>query len=127
MGGVVGRTLAAFGTLGLSETGQKKPFQDFGNDNPTSAMGGGPLRFIPGGSQIAAALEVAQPSPKAPEPGEPPTALVDKSKEKEKEKEANDSERRRQESGRGRVSTMLTTLPFLASRSPAYKTFLGGY
>lgn len=123
MGGAVGRALAAVGTLGLSEVGQKKPFQDFGNDNPTSAMGGGPLRFIPGGSQIAAALEVAQPSPKAPEPGEPPTALVDKSKEKE----ANDSERRRQESGRGRVSTMLTTLPFLASRSPAYKTFLGGY
>ena len=123
MGGAVGRALAAVGTLGLSEVGQKKPFQDFGNDNPTSAMGGGPLRFIPGGSQIAAALEVAQPSPKAPEPGEPPTALVDKSKEKE----ANDSERRLQESGRGRVSTMLTTLPFLASRSPAYKTFLGGY
>lgn len=123
MGGAVGRVLAAVGTLGLSEVGQKKPFQDFGNDNPTSAMGGGPLRFIPGGSQIAAALEVAQPSPKAPEPGEPPTALVDKSKEKE----ANDSERRRQESGRGRLSTMLTTLPFLASRSPAYKTFLGGY
>jgi len=123
MGGAVGRALAAVGTLGLSEVGQKKPFQDFGNDNPTSAMGGGPLRFIPGGSQIAAALEVAQPSPKAPEPGEPPTALVDKSKEKE----ANDSERRRQESGRGRLSTMLTTLPFLASRSPAYKTFLGGY
>ena len=123
MGGAVGRALAAVGTLGLSEVGQKKPFQDFGNDNPTSAMGGGPLRFIPGGSQIAAALEVAQPSPKAPEPGEPLTALVDKSKEKE----ANDSERRRQESGRGRLSTMLTTLPFLAPRSPAYKTFLGGY
>lgn len=123
MGGPVGRALAAVGTLGLSEVGQKKPFQDLGNDNPTSAMGGGPLRFIPGGAQVAAALEVAQPSPKAPEPGEPPTALVDKSKEKE----ANDSERRRQESGRGRISTMLTTVPFLTSRSPAYKTFLGGY
>lgn len=123
MGGAVGRALAAVGTLGLSEVGQKKPFQDMGNDNPTSAMGGGPLRFIPGGSQIAAALEVAQPSPKAPEPGTPSSALVDKGKEKADA----DAERARKESGRGRVSTMLTTVPFLASRSTGLKAFLGGY
>ena len=47
-GGPVMRSLAALGTLGLSETAQKKPFQDLGNDNPVNSAAGGPLRFIPG-------------------------------------------------------------------------------
>jgi len=36
-GGPVMRSIAALGTLGLSETAQKKPFQDLGNDNPVNA------------------------------------------------------------------------------------------
>lgn len=126
MGGAVGRALAAVGTLGLSEAGQKKPFQDFGNDNPTSSMGAGPLRFVPGGSQIAAALQVMQPEPKAPDV--PATApLLDKVEDKEKAKREADAERARIDSGRGRVSTMLTTLPYMTQRSPGLKSFLGGY
>lgn len=123
MGGPVGRALAAAGTVGLSEVMQKKPFQDVLHDNPTSAMGGGPLRFTPGGLQIAAALGMEPPSPKASEPGTPSTALVDKGKEKADA----DAERARKDAGRGRVSTMLTTVPFLASRSTGLKSFLGGY
>src|SRR5574343_1954001 len=55
-GGPVFRSLAALGTLGLSEAAQKKPFQDLGNDNPVNAAAGGPLRFIPGGAQLAALM-----------------------------------------------------------------------
>ena len=67
-GGPVFRSLAALGTLGLSETAQKKPFQDFGNDNPVNAAAGGPLRFIPGGAQIAAVMGMGADSmtPEAP-------------------------------------------------------------
>ena len=45
-GGPVMRSLAALGTLGLSETAQKKPFQDLGNDNPVNSAAGGPLRLL---------------------------------------------------------------------------------
>jgi hypothetical protein len=66
-GGPVMRSLAALGTLGLSETAQKKPFQDLGNDNPVNSAAGGPLRFIPGGAQIAAVMGMGTDS-MTPEP-----------------------------------------------------------
>jgi hypothetical protein len=85
-GGPVFRSLAALGTLGLSEAAQKKPFQDLGNDNPVNASAGGPLRFIPGGAQIAAVTGTADDAQKK----------LDAAAETE-----------RQRAARGRMSTIL--------------------
>ena len=59
--GPVARIAAATVTMGLSEAGQKKPFQDMGNDNPTGPMSGGPLRFA--GGLLAPTMDAMMPKP----------------------------------------------------------------
>lgn len=83
-GGPVVRTLAAAMTVGASELGQKKPFQNMTDkDEPTGGITGGPLRFLPGAAGIAPTMEAMVPKPpELPTPGSPlepsETAISDK-------------------------------------------------
>ncbi len=132
-GGPVVRALAAFPSFGFSELGQKKPFQDFGNDNPTGSLSGSPLRFLPGGSMIASTFEQATESmtPKAPALhtmpvlGTDPTAPNDTNAAQRKLDAAAEKERLR--AGRGKASTMITSPDEQAATGPRLKKFLGGY
>lgn len=127
-GGPVFRSLAALGTLGLSEAAQKKPFQDLGNDNPVNASAGGPLRFIPGGAQIAAVMGMGADSmtPKAPVLHTMPVLGSDTGTADEGQKKIDAAaETERQRAARGRMSTLLSS-PDDAPVSKSRK-FLGGY
>ena len=127
-GGPVMRSLAALGTLGLSETAQKKPFQDFGNDNPVNAAAGGPLRFIPGGAQIAAVMGMGADSmtPEAPALHTMPV-LGQKNAEDTTAQQKLDAlaEAERVRAGRGRAANMLTSPD--DAPAPKVKKYLGGY
>ena len=127
-GGPVMRSLAALGTLGLSETAQKKPFQDFGNDNPVNAAAGGPLRFIPGGAQIAAVMGMGTNSitPKTPALHTMPI-LEQQNSENTTAQQKLDAlaEAERVRAGRGRASNVLTSPDDMPAKRA--KKFLGGY
>lgn len=76
--GPVSRSIAAAVTLGTSELGQKKPFQNITDkDEPIGGASGGPLRFLPGAIGVTPAIDAL--TPKAPQlpqvgtPGEAPT------------------------------------------------------
>ena len=127
-GGPVMRSLAALGTLGLSETAQKKPFQDLGNDNPVNSAAGGPLRFIPGGAQIAAVMGMGADSMTP----EPPTlhtmpVLGQQGAEDTTAQQKLDAlaEAERVRAGRGRASNVLTSPDDMPAKRA--KKFLGGY
>lgn len=127
-GGPVMRSLAALGTLGLSEAAQKKPFQDLGNDNPVNAAAGGPLRFIPGGAQIAAVMGMGADSmtPEAPALHTMPV-LGQQGAEDTTAQQKLDAlaEAERVRAGRGRAANMLTSPD--DAPAPKVKKFLGGY
>jgi len=83
MGGPVARTLAAVFTVGLSELGQEKPFQDVTEeDRPIGAASGSGARFI---ALWPAVYDVVTGS--APEEPKPPATLgpLDVGKETNKE------------------------------------------
>jgi hypothetical protein len=132
-GGPVQRALAGVGSLGLSELTQKKPFQDFHTDNPTSSATGGPLRFIPGGSQIAGIMDLAQNemTPEAPTPHTLPVLGTEKTDDpaadNAKRKLDAAAEKERLRAGRGKASTMITSPDDQAITGPRLKKFLGGY
>ena len=125
MSGPVFRSIAAVSTLGLSETAQKKPFQNFGGDNPVSSMAGGPLRFIPGGAQIAGLMAVNQDAMKKEvAPATPPASPLQVKDNKAEQAE----DLARQRGGKGRVSNMLTSPDAVASSGvPQLRPFLGGF
>ena len=128
-GGPVFRSLAALGTLGLSETAQKKPFQDLGGDNPVNSTAGGPLRFIPGGAQIAAVMGMGTDSmtPKPPTPHTLPVLGQENQTDTTgKQKEAAAAEAERLRAGRGKASTIITS-PDDPGQAPRLKRYLGGY
>ena len=127
-GGPVMRSLAALGTLGISEVAQKKPFQDLGNDNPVNGMAGGPLRFIPGGAQIAAVMGMGTDSMTP----EPPTLHTMPVLGKQNENDTTSqqkldalAEAERVRAGRGRASNVLTSPDDMPAKRA--KKFLGGY
>ena len=127
-GGPVFRSLAALGTLGLSEAAQKKPFQDLGNDNPVNASAGGPLRFIPGGAQIAAVMGMGTDAmtPQAPALHTMPVLGSDTGNTDDAQKKLDAAaETERQRAARGRMSTLLSS----PDDDPVSKSrkFLGGY
>lgn len=76
MGGPVARAIAIPFTMGLSELGQKKPFQNFKDDQPIGPLSGSAARFIPIAGQATSAVDVGM---KAMSPDisipEPPKAL----------------------------------------------------
>lgn len=127
-GGPVFRALAGVGTLGLSEAAQKKPFQDLGGDNPVNSMAGGPLRFIPGGAQIAALMGMGSDAmtPKAPALHTLPVLGSDTGAADESQKKLDAAaEAERVRAARGRLSTQLSSpddQPVAKSRK-----FLGGF
>lgn len=127
-GGPVMRSLAALGTLGLSEVAQKKPFQDLGNDNPVNGMAGGPLRFIPGGAQIAAVMGMGT-DLMTPEPPTLHTmpVLGQQGAEDTTAQQKLDAlaEAERVRAGRGRASNVLTSPDDMPAKRA--KKFLGGY
>ena len=127
-GGPVGRGLAAAFTLGLSETAQKKPFQDLGNDNPVNAVAGGPLRFIPGGAQIAALMGMGADSmtPKAPALHTMPVLGQQNAGDTTAQQKLDAlAEAERVRAGRGRAANVLTSPDDAPVRKA--KKFLGGY
>ncbi len=83
-GGPIARTLAAAVTVGTSELGQKKPFQNMTDkDEPTGGMTGGPLRFLPGAVGIAPVMDAMTPKmPELPTPGSPTEPLTNAISEK---------------------------------------------
>lgn len=83
-GGPVIRTMAAAMTVGASELGQKKPFQNMTDkDEPTGSVTGGPLRFLPGAAGIAPALDAMTPKmPELPSPASPTEPLTNAISEK---------------------------------------------
>lgn len=85
-GGPVMRSLAAAVTLGTSELGQKKPFQNMTDkDEPTGGVTGGPLRFLPGAAGIAPTMEAMTPKmPELPTPTTPTEPLTNAITEKTK-------------------------------------------
>ncbi len=127
-GGPVMRSLAALGTLGISEVAQKKPFQDLGNDNPVNGMAGGPLRFIPGGAQIAAVMGMGT-DLMTPEPPTLHTmpVLGQQGAEDTTAQQKLDAlaEAERVRAGRGRASNVLTSPDDMPAKRA--KKFLGGY
>ena len=127
-GGPIMRSLAAVGTLGLSEAAQKKPFQDFGNDNPVNATAGGPLRFIPGGAQIAALMGMGSESmtPEAPALHTMPVLGKQGAEDTTGQQKLDAlAEAERVRAGRGRAANMLTSPDDAPARK--VKKFLGGY
>jgi len=128
-GGPVFRSLAALGTLGLSETAQKKPFQDLGNDNPVNSTAGGPLRFIPGGAQIAAVMGMGTDSMVPDKPNLTTLPVLGQQNAADTtgaQKEAAAAEAERLRAGRGKASTILTS-PDDQGSTPRLKRYLGGY
>ncbi len=127
-GGPVMRSLAALGTLGISEVAQKKPFQDLGNDNPVNGMAGGPLRFIPGGAQIAAVMGMGT-DLMTPDPPTLHTmpVLGQQGAEDTTAQQKLDAlaEAERVRAGRGRASNVLTSPDDMPAKRA--KKFLGGY
>ena len=127
-GGPVMRSIAALGTLGLSEVAQKKPFQDLGNDNPVNGMAGGPLRFIPGGAQIAAVMGMVADSmtPEAPALHTMPVLGQQNAEDTTAQQKLDAlAEAERVRAGRGRAANMLTSPD--DAPAPKVKKFLGGY
>ncbi len=127
-GGPVGRGLAAAFTLGLSETAQKKPFQDLGNDNPVNSLAGGPLRFIPGGAQIAALMGMGADSmtPEAPALHTMPVLGQQNAADTTAQQKLDAlAEAERVRAGRGRAANMLTSPD--DAPAPKVKKYLGGY
>lgn len=127
-GGPVGRGLAAAFTLGLSETAQKKPFQDLGNDNPVNSLAGGPLRFIPGGAQIAALMGMGADSmtPEAPALHTMPVLGQQNAEDTTAQQKLDAlAEAERVRAGRGRAANMLTSPD--DAPAPKVKKYLGGY
>ena len=128
-GGPVFRSLAALGTLGLSETAQKKPFQDLGGDNPVNSTAGGPLRFIPGGAQIAAVMGMGTDSMVPDKPNLTTMPVLGQQTPTDttgQQKEAQAAEAERLRAGRGKASTILTS-PDDQGSTPRLKRYLGGY
>ena len=127
-GGPVFRSLAALGTLGLSEAAQKKPFQDLCNDNPVNAAAGGPLRFIPGGAQIAALMGMGADSmtPEAPALHTMPVLGQQNAEDTTAQQKLDAlAEAERVRAGRGRAANMLTSPD--DAPAPKVKKYLGGY
>jgi len=127
-GGPVMRSIAALGTLGLSEVAQKKPFQDLGNDNPVNGMAGGPLRFIPGGAQIAAVMGMVADSmtPEAPALHTMPVLGQQNAEDTTAQQKLDAlAEAERVRAGRGRAANMLTSPD--DAPAPKVKKYLGGY
>lgn len=122
-GGPVMRSLAAVGSLGLSELTQKKPFQDLGSDNPTKGTGG-IIRFIPGGSQVAGLMGMLtdEMTPDKPNFTATPTLGQDDAAQKAKDAAA---EAERLRSGRGRASTFFSGED--SGPQPRLKRYLGGF
>ncbi len=56
--------MAAAVTVGTSELGQKKPFQNMTDeDKPTGGASGSPLRFLPGAVGVTPAIDAMMPKP----------------------------------------------------------------
>src|SRR5574343_299261 len=127
-GGPIMRSLAAVGTLGLSEAAQKKPFQDLGSDNPVNAAAGGPLRFIPGGAQIAALMGMGSESmtPEAPALHTMPVLGQQNNTDTTAQQKLDAlAEAERVRAGRGRAANTLTSPD--DAPAPKVKKYLGGY
>src|SRR5574343_1705197 len=127
-GGPIMRSLAAVGTVGLFETAQEKPFQYFCNDNPVNAASGGPLRFIPGGAQIAALMGMGADSmtPEAPALHTMPVLGKQNAEDTTGQQKLDAlAEAERVRAGRGRAANMLTSPD--DAPAPKVKKYLGGY
>ena len=124
MGEVATRVAAGVITGGISEIGQKKPFQDVGHDNPIGGASASPLRFIPGAGSLLAAADVGLGAlskkglsvPQSPLPITTQTAAVQQA--------ASEAAQRRSRA-RGFQSTILSSLTQSGGGSSAPRTTIG--